>query len=58
MPEVIKKRLYEEQIVKKIAKAAVRAAIENNIKLPDVNKFMLNSIEEIIRREVDNDRAT
>jgi hypothetical protein len=58
MSEVIKKRLYEEQIVKKIAKAAVRFAIENNVKLSDVNKFMLNSIDEIIRKEVDNDRTT
>ena len=58
MSEVIKKRLYEEQIVKKIAKAAVKAAIENNVVLLDVNKFMLNSIDEIIRKEVDNDRTT
>jgi hypothetical protein len=58
MSEVIKKRLYEEQIVKKIAKAAVRVALENNIKLTNVNKFILDSIDEIIRKEVDNDRTT
>jgi predicted HicB family RNase H-like nuclease len=52
MPEVAKKKLYEEQIVKSIAKAAVTEALIQEISLNSVDQFIEENITEIIQETV------
>jgi hypothetical protein len=58
MSEQVKKRFYEEQIVKKIVKTAVKTAIHEKVLTKDINKFLLKSLDDIIKKELGNDRTT
>jgi hypothetical protein len=48
----INKRLYEEQIVKKIIAIAVSNAIDANVKKDEIHLFIKNEFDKIIQKVI------
>jgi predicted HicB family RNase H-like nuclease len=52
MQEIAKKKLYEEQLVRSIAKAAVTEALIQEISLNSVDQFIEENLTNIIQETV------
>lgn len=52
MKELKKKKLFDEQIVKKIVKICVKNAVAKSIKLKEVTVFVDENIDDAIKKAI------